>query len=296
MRDNSKRVRPNLEDDGSMNLAAAQMQVASATQEQTQEINQIFNFSTPTDFVRIPSGGKYYPPGHPLHQQEFVEIRFMTAKDEDIITSKALLKQGVAIDRLLENVIIDKRIKVQDLLAGDKSALLVGVRTTGFGPEYKTKITCPSCGALNSHEFDLSDMPPKPEPDYEALSVETTQDGTFLYTLPKTGAVVELKLLTSRDESTLVETLQRREKKGLPLSTSTTQLASIIVSVNNVTNRGQIMQFIDHMPAFDSRKIKEVYAKLVPNLDMTQEFRCDSCNAEQEVEIPITVDFFWSRQ
>ena len=99
MRDNSKRIRPNLEDDSSGIIAA---QAEAAHQEQTQEINQIFNFSTPTDFVKIPSEGKYYPQGHPLHQKKNVEIRFMTAKDEDIITSKSLLKQGIAIDRLLE--------------------------------------------------------------------------------------------------------------------------------------------------------------------------------------------------
>ena len=286
MRDNSKRIKPNLTDDASSVIV---------TKSQQQDINQnIFNFATPTDFVKLPSGGKYYDPSHPLHNVDTVEIRYMTAKDEDILTSKALIKQGIVIDRLIESVVLDKRIKAADLLSGDKNALLVGARTTGFGPEYKTNITCPSCGTVNKYSFDLSDINFKPEPDYEDLEVEPTEEGTFIFKLPRTGVNVEVKLLTGNDEYQLIQTMERREKKGLPISVTTTQLMSIIVSVNGVTNRQQISEFISNMPSYDSRHLREVYAKLVPNIDMVQEFQCEKCGTEKEVDIPITVDFFWT--
>ena len=62
-------------------------------------------FTTPTEFVELPSGGNYYPEGHRLHGEQTVEIKFMTAKEEDILTSKTLIKQGVALERLLKSVI-----------------------------------------------------------------------------------------------------------------------------------------------------------------------------------------------
>jgi len=91
-------------------------------------------FTTPTEFVELPTRGRFYPEDHPLHNVEEIEIRFMTAKDEDILSSKTLLKKGVAIDRLLQNVIVDKRINVGDLFVGDKNALIVASRITGYGP------------------------------------------------------------------------------------------------------------------------------------------------------------------
>ena len=125
MRDNSKRVG-----------AAAQ-----PAPEQTQTLD----FSTPTELVDLPSKGRFYPEGHPLHGQETVEIKFMTAKDEDILTSPSLLKKGIAIDRLIQNVILNKNINVSTLLSGDKSAIMIASRINGFGAEYKTKVVCPSC-------------------------------------------------------------------------------------------------------------------------------------------------------
>ena len=133
-----------------------------------------------------------------------------------------------------------------------------------------------------------------PEPDYEELGVEPTEEGTFMVKLPRTGVDVEVKLLTAKDESDLSETMERREKKGLPISAATSQLASFIVSINGVNSRGSILEFINNMPSFDSRHLREVYSKLVPNISMEQEFVCPVCDAEQEVDIPITVDFFWA--
>ena len=115
------------------------------------------SFSTPTEFVDLPSKGKYYGEGHPLHGCDSVEIRFMTAKEEDILTSRTLIKKGVVLDRLLSSVIVNTSIKPEDLLIGDKNALVVASRITGYGAEYKTKMPCPSCGNSEDHSFDLED-------------------------------------------------------------------------------------------------------------------------------------------
>ena len=122
------------------------------------EKNSILDFVLPTEFVDLPTKGRFYPEEHPLHGKESIEIRYMTAKDTDILTSKSLLKKGVAVDRMLQNIIVDKSIKVDDLYSGDKNAILIAARINGFGPEYKTKVTCPQCGATSEHAFNLEEV------------------------------------------------------------------------------------------------------------------------------------------
>ena len=142
MRDNSKRT-----------SAGADPAPAAA-----EEARPTLDFATPTEFVELPSKGRFYPEGHSLYQQETIEIKYMTAKDEDILTSPTLLKKGMAVDRFLQNVILDKRIKVSSLLSGDKNAILVASRINGFGHEYTTKVTCPACAAVSENAFDLSEV------------------------------------------------------------------------------------------------------------------------------------------
>jgi len=112
------------------------------------------NFVVPTDFVELPSGGRFYPEEHSLHNQEHVEVRQMTAKDEDILTSRALLQKGIAIERLLQNLIVDKNIDVNEILVGDKNAIMMAARVSAYGNEYETKVQCFYCNSINDHVFD----------------------------------------------------------------------------------------------------------------------------------------------
>jgi len=120
--------------------------VTAAVEEETQALPNPMNFVIPTELVELPSRGQGYPPDHPLFNQEMVEIRHMTAKDEDILTSRSLLKKGVALDRLIDNILVNKKIRSMHLLSGDRSAIVIEARKYAYGNEYKTKITCPNCG------------------------------------------------------------------------------------------------------------------------------------------------------
>ena len=104
------------------------------------------SYVTPTEFVELPSRGQFYSTDHPLYEKDVIEMRYMTAKDEDILTSPALLKKGVAIDRLLQNLVVDKNINPNNLLIGDKNALLLAARISGYGEEYPVVLQCNSCG------------------------------------------------------------------------------------------------------------------------------------------------------
>jgi hypothetical protein len=251
-------------------------------------------FVTPTEFVELPSKGKYYSETHPLHNQEAVEIRYMTAKDEDILSSKTLLKKGLAIDRFLQNVIINKQVKVDDLLVGDKNAIIVAARTTGFGADYNTKVTCLSCGDFSEHTFDLSDLDYSGNETSDEITI--TEDNTFLITLPTMKVEVEVRLLTGRDERFLAEQVTTRKRKKLPESIMTDQFKQFIVSINGLTDRMQIKNLVENMPTLDSHYLRIAYRKLAPNIDLTKFVECDSCGYEMEMQVPFTADFFWPKQ
>jgi len=258
-----------------------------------QQVEQPLQFVTPTEFVELPSRGVFYPQGHPLHNVETIEIRHMTAKDEDILTSRALLQKGIAIDRFLQNIVVDQNIKVPDLLVGDKNAIIVASRITGYGANYEATICCPSCQKNVDFGFDLQQCEPTSLDIFDELGVQRTQNNTFLIHLDKLDMDVEVRLLTSRDETYLLQLSEKRRKSKLPEANLTEQLRRIIVSVNGSTDTGYINSFIEHAPAMDSRKLRTTYQKMVPNVDMKQNFVCSECGYEGEVNVPFGANFFW---
>ena len=159
------------------------------------------NFASPTEFIELPSKGEFYPEGHPLKNCDKVEIKFMTAKEEDILTSRSLIKKGVAIDRMIESLVVDKRIKSENLLLGDKSALVVAARISGYGPDYTTSVTCPNCAETIKHSFDLEQVKSHRCEDLQSLNITKTDSGTFLIPLRKTKVVVEVRPLFGKDEN-----------------------------------------------------------------------------------------------
>ena len=257
---------------------------------------QTFSFVTPTEFVELPSGGKFYSDDHPLYNQDSIEIRYMTAKDEDILTSNALLKKGVVLDRLLQNVIVDKKVKPDSLLVGDRNAILVATRISGYGESYDVKMNCPTCFSVADHSFNLSDLNVQRAENLEEKGATLSQDNTFLINLPKTGVQVGLNLLTGADEKALGQLAQNRKKHNLPESSLTDQFKKIIATVNGSDGRPHINELIDNMPAADSRYLRNLYLKIIPNVDLKQEYECESCGAFEEVMIPFTTEFFWPKR
>jgi len=254
------------------------------------------SYVAPTELVELPSKGKFYPEGHPLHNKEHIEIRHMTAKDEDILVNQSYLKKGVAIEKLLENIVIDKNVKINDLLIGDKNALVVASRITGYGPEYITKVACPSCGTTSDNEFDLEEALVINEPDLEAYDAEQTDNGTFLITLPKTGAVAEVRPQTGADEKKIISQSESRKKHRLQPLGLTDQIKGYVIGITIDGNPVNISEFVDNMPALDSKFLRTTYKNIMPNVELVQHFECSSCGFEQALEVPFTTDFFWPKQ
>jgi len=264
------------------------------------------NWIVPTEMVDIPSRGDFYPKDHPLHGKDSIEIRHMTAREEDILTSRSLLKKGVALDKVIQSVIVDKSIKVDELLTGDKNAILVYTRMYAYGAEYETNVTCPSCGSHTKNEFNLETHTVR-HPDDEQYDDEgdplekvwsRTETGTFLVTLPKTKIKAELKLMTGKDEQWISGVMKKRRKSNKSGSSDPSlidQLRRTIVSLNGVKDQAKINEFLGLMPALDSRFLRSVNVKITPTLDMAQEFSCPFCGFETEMEVPFSAEFFWPK-
>jgi len=251
------------------------------------------DFVTPTEFVELPSKGQFYSEGHPLHNQEVIEIKFMTAKDEDILTSQSLLKKGLAIDRFLQNVIVDKSIKPDDLLIGDKNAVLIAARVSGYGDSYDTIVGCPACASKNQVSFDLTQKAVLESQIDTVDYAKKTTDGTFLIKMPFSNLDVEFKLLTGKDENDLAFTQKKKAKGKMADSIMTDQYKKMIISVGGNNGRDVVNYYVDNMPLKDSSFLKATYRVLNPDVKIMNEFECTTCGHEQPLEVPFGADFFW---
>ena len=252
-------------------------------------------FETPSEFVELPTRGIFYPEGHPLYNKEHIEIKHMTAKEEDILSSKSLLKKGLALDRFMQSVIKDKTIKVEDLYVGDRNAILIAARVTGYGDDYTTQVTCPNCLAVNKFTFDLTQQIITEGGLSGESEVKITPTGTLLLALPIMGLDVEVRMLTGKAESYLTRLATNKSKDSVD-SSLTDMLKMIIVSVSGRTDRSTIESLVEHLPAKDSQYLRNTYAECLPNISLKQAFECSSCTYEDEMEVPLNAEFFWPKR
>jgi|14BtaG_2_1085337.scaffolds.fasta_scaffold00386_18 hypothetical protein len=282
--------------DNSSRFAVPAEPAAPAAEEPAQpNITDLMSFVAPTQFVDLPSKGIHYPAGHPLHGKDSVEIKFMTAKEEDILSSQELIKKGVVLDRLIQSIIVDKRVNASSMLVGDKTAIMYAARISAYGEGYNAKFFCRSCNNAVSHEFDLTEIAPREEPNLDELGV-TFEDGHYVCTLPATKVKVALRLLTGKDEREITDYLKKQKKNNVEVGALTTQMLYSVHSINGVTARAQLHQFIQNMPFRDSKYLRDIHAAVSPAMNTEVSLNCGNCGAEQEVELPMSVEFFWPRQ
>lgn len=246
------------------------------------------DFVRPSQFVDLPSNGKY-PEGHPLCGQDSIEINYMTAKDEDILTNRSLLRKGLAIDKLIQNLIKDKSISARSLYLGDRNAILIYARASAYGEDYNTKMQCPACETVSKTTFDLS--------SHETYSVELDgdeiidlEDGTYKVTLPASGIVARIRALTGQDELEMVVTEKSKDREN---NLITKQMKKFVVDFNGYSDESTIYYVVDNMVAQDSRYLRKCQDKISPDIIMKQEFECKNCDHKEVVSVPFGTDFFW---
>ena len=249
-----------------------------------------FDYEVPVETVPLPSRGVVYPADSPLHGQETVDIRAMTAREEDILTSRALIKKGTVITHLIQSCLTNKQIDVNEMLVGDRNAIMTALRVTGYGSEYKAEVDCPACGERSKHEFMLTDLPIK------RLTSEPMAFGAnlFEFKLPVTKKTVHFKYLTGKDEQEITILMERKKKQGQQSDNLvTTRLSHSIVAIDGIKDMSKINTFIRNMPARDSLALRKHVDSSEPGLEMKTWMDCIHCMESSEVRLPMGASFFW---
>ena len=245
----------------------------------------------PTEMVDIPSKGKLYPKEHPFSSGK-VEMRYMTAKEEDILTSQSLLRKGIAFDKVLENLIVEK-VDLDSLLLGDKNALMIAARVLGYGKDYKVTVTDPN-DPQNKEEInvDISKLDSK-KVDFSKF-IEGSRE--FTTKLPLSKREIKVQVLTSADDKMIdseLKGLKKLEKTTGVLPEMTTRLKYAITAVDGNDKKEAIRSYVDNeLLAGDSSFLRDEIFDMTPDVDMT--FAYESSNGEIEMmDLPIDISFFF---
>lgn len=239
-------------------------------------------FKLPTETIELPSKGLLYPEGHPLANGT-IEMKYMTAREEDILTNQNYIRQGTVIDKLLQSLIVSD-VPYDDILIGDKNAIMIAARILSYGKDYDFAFE----NAMQT--VDLSSFSNKEIDE----SIYTRGENDFELTLPHTDNVITFKLLTHGDEKKIdqeIKGLQKINKDNI--TEATTRLKYIITSINGSREKKDIREFVDYgLLARDARAIREEYNRVSPDIDLKFNY-VDSQGVEQEATLPIGVTFFW---
>jgi hypothetical protein len=239
-------------------------------------------FKLPTEIVELPSRGLLYPKDSPLASGK-IEMKYMTAKEEDILTNANYIRQGIVIDKLLKSLIVTE-IDYNDLLVGDKNAMMVAARILAYGKDYEFEYD----GVKQT--VDLSNIIPKPL----SQELEKATENEFIYTLPSTGNIITFKLLTHGDDVKIdqeIKGLQKINKDNV--SDITVRLCYLVTSINGSREQKDIREFVNnYFLARDAREFRKHYSEINPDLDLSTTV-INSFGEEEDVDLPIGLNFFW---
>jgi len=265
-------------DDQLKKIATANYQTKAATETQTHEF--------PTEIVELPSKGKFYPEGHPLASGT-IEMKYMTAKEEDILTNQSYIKKGVVLDKLFKALIVTP-CDYNDLLLGDKNAVLIAARVLGYGKDYEITVTTPS-GNEESLTIDLTKLVEK-EIDWDA----SEKEDAFVYQLPVSKRTIKIQLLTQRLQNKIDAELKGLAKLKKPSAELTTRYKHSIIEVDGDTDNVKIRKFIDNeLLAIDSRALRKFMNSVTPDIDLTIEAVDGETDDNFRTQLNIGLDFFW---
>ena len=241
----------------------------------------------PTEVVDLPSKGYYYPEDNSLSSGQ-IEIKYMTAREEDILTSQNLITKGIVLDKLLESLVVDKKIDLNSMLIGDKNALFIASRVLAYGKEY-TFDYVDNQGQSKEHTHDLTKLKDK-KIDF---SKHEKGKNLFSFKLLHAERTIEFKLLTDGDEREVGKEVEALSKvSGGVTKEVTTRFKKMIISVDGNSERAFVNNFVDNeFFTQDSQAFRNHYQEITPDIDMG--IVIDDGGEGVEITVPMTVRFFW---
>jgi hypothetical protein len=240
------------------------------------------NVTFPTEVIDLPSKGKFYPVGHPLASGQ-IELKYMTAKEEDILTSQNLIQKGIVLDKLIDSLIVTKGVTHEDLLLGDLNAVMVASRILGYGKDYPVNVTCPKCGTSAEHVVDLSQLESK----------DITEENVTV-TLPISKKTIKVRVLTRKIEKDIQKELDALKKVGMQVEPeASTRLRYLIAEVDGSSEPKLIRETVDNMLVADTRALREFYKTVTPDVKFEAPYTCEKCDNATTLPISIGLNFFW---
>jgi hypothetical protein len=250
------------------------------------------NYEFPTEIIDLPSKGKVYSPENPLSKGT-VEIKYMTAREEDILASQNLIRKGVVLDKLFESVVVEEGVNIDDILIGDKNAILLATRILGYGKDYQVDITDPFSGEQQKTNVDLAKIQIK-----EIDSTLLNSNNKYEFELPIAKKKIVFKLLSHKDEKDInaeIQALNRlsKDKDGVSSEIST-RLRYMIEEIEGNNDRGFINNFVkNNLLARDSRVLRNYIQQISPDLELKFDFTSDLTGEKEALDIPLGAGFFY---
>ena len=240
----------------------------------------------PTEIVDLPSKGLIYPKDNPLSSGQ-IEMKYMTAREEDILTNQNYISKGIVLDKLIESLIVSK-IDFNDIIVGDKNALLIASRILGYGKDYTFRAYNSDTQGIADFTVDLTTLDDK---NLDPADLKEEGVNEFEFVLPHGKNTITYKLLTHGDEKSIEREITGM-KKIRPDSNPevSTRLKYIITSVDGDREKKTIREFVDSiMLARDSRSLREEIRRVSPDVEL----KYVGEGAEEGISIPVGINFFW---
>lgn len=246
----------------------------------------------PTEVINLPSKGWFYPANNPLSNGT-LELKQMTAKEEDILTSKNLIQKNIVLDKLLESVVVNKDVKdhLDEMFICDRNAAFFAIRRLAYGDSYDATLSCGRCGKENSVSIDLGKMDNRPF-DFEKFP---KGENSFQFKLPSSGKILTFKILNKKEETAIEQELTGLAKLSKDFTREvTTRLSHLIIAIDGSAEQTRIRKFVnDEFLSKDSLAFRKYIRDTMPDIDTTFEFSCTHCGADRREETPMGVSFFW---
>lgn len=287
----SQTVNDNYPKHNQKELSDDQLKVLALQNYKQEEVRQS---KFPTEIIELPSKGLLYSEESPLRSGK-IEMKYMTAREEDILTSANLIRQGIVLDKLFQSMIVTP-IHYNDLIIGDKNAIMVAARILGYGKDYEVSVTCPSCNRTESVTIDLTTLDSK-EVTLDGLA-KMIAPNRFEMELPQSKRIVVFQLLSHGLDSEIdkqLEILKKAARKDSIDTELTTRLKRLIVSVDGIEEQPYINNFVDNeLFAMDSRALRAQIKDVAPDQPLVFNFECSACGHEEDgLSFPIETQFFW---
>ena len=250
------------------------------------------SFVVPTNIVDIASRGEFYGEDSTMFNRKTVEIRQMTAKEEEILSNADFIKDGTMLDRLIDSILVDKGINIDDMYVSDKNGIIIEARKNSYGPEYTVRDFCGACNTEQNFTYDLTKARISERKEIDGVTFDSATK-THEFVLPSSEVSVRTKVLSPADEEYLVGQKERAEKLKIGSSDTLNFLRAVVVEANGVQDQTLLNKLFEVLPVLDIRMIKKVSNTAIPILDTTQEVTCGGCGHVAESEVPFSLGFFW---